>query len=53
MWTTEKIQKIMIPQVIQQIFCEMIIGGRKIVIGDVIFEVTNIRNTKLCQRNTL
>ena len=31
------IQKIMILQVIQQIFCEMLIGGRKIVNSDVFF----------------
>ena len=37
------IQKIMILQVIQHIFCEMLIGGRKIVNGDIIFGVTNIR----------
>ena len=37
------LQKIMILQVIQQIFCEMLIGGRKIVNSDVFFSVTNIR----------
>ena len=37
------LQKIMILQVIQQIFCEMIIGGRKIVKSDVFISVTNIR----------
>ena len=37
------IQKIIILQVIQQIFCEMLIGGRKIVNSDIFFEVTNIR----------
>ena len=37
------LQKIMILQVIQQIFCEMIIGGEKIVNIDVFFLVTNIR----------
>ena len=37
------IQKIMILQVIQQIFGEMLIGGRKIVKSDMFFEVTNIR----------
>ena len=37
------IQKIMILQVIQQIFCEMLIGGRKIVNNDNIFLITNIR----------
>ena len=36
-------QKIMILQVIQQIFCEMLIGGRKFVNSDMFFEVTNIR----------
>ena len=33
----------MIPQVIQQIFCEMLIGGRKVVNSDNIFLLTNIR----------
>ena len=33
----------MILQVIQQIFCEMLIGGRKIVNSDNIFLITNIR----------
>ena len=37
------IQRIIIMQVIQLIFCEMLIGGRKIVNSDIIFEVTNIR----------
>ena len=37
------IQKIMILQVIQQVFCEMLIGGRKIVNSDIFFGVTNIR----------
>ena len=37
------VHKIMILQVIKQIFCEMLIGGRKIVNGDVFFSVTNIR----------
>ena len=37
------IQKIMILQVIQQIFCEMLIGGRKNVNSDDIFLITNIR----------
>ena len=37
------IQKIMILQVIQQIFCEMLIGGIKIVNSDDIFLITNIR----------
>ena len=32
------IQKIMILQVIQQIFCEMLIGGRKIVNSDGFFK---------------
>ena len=36
-------QKNMIQQVIQQIFCEMLIGGRKIVNGNMLFEITNIR----------
>ena len=31
------VQKIMIMQVIQQIFCEMLIGGKKIVNSDVFF----------------
>ena len=36
-------------QVIQQIFCEMLIGGRKIVYSDVFFSVTNIRtNVQNC-----
>ena len=37
------IQKNMIIQVIQHIFCEMLIGGRKIVNSDNIFLITNIR----------
>ena len=37
------IQKIMILQVIQHIFCEMLIGGRKIVNNDDIFLITDIR----------
>ena len=37
------LQKIMILQVIQQILCEMLIGGGKIVNSDVFFLVTNIR----------
>ena len=37
------VQKIMILQVIKQIFYEMLIGGRKIVNSDVFFSVTNIR----------
>ena len=37
------IQKIMILQVIQQIFCEMLIGGRKVVNSDNIILLTNIR----------
>ena len=37
------IQKIMILQVIQLIFCKNLIGGRKIVNNDIFFEVTNIR----------
>ena len=37
------IQKIMILQVIQHIFCEMIIGGRKIVNSDNICLITNTR----------
>ena len=43
------VQKIMILQVIQHIFCEMLIGGRKIVNSDVFFSVTNIRtNVQNC-----
>ena len=38
-----KLQKIMILQVIQHIFCEILIRGRKIVNGDVFFSVTNIK----------
>ena len=37
------IQKIMILQVIQQIFFEILIGGRKIVNSDENFLITNIR----------
>ena len=37
------ITKIMILQVIQQIFCEMLIGGRNVFNSDIFFEVTNIR----------
>ena len=37
------IEKVMILQVIQQMFCEIITGGRKIVKSDVFFSVTNIR----------
>ena len=37
------IQKIMILQVIQQFFCEMLIGGRKTVNSDNVFLITNIR----------
>ena len=37
------IQNIMILQVIQQIFFEMLIGGRKIVNSDNIFLITNFR----------
>ena len=37
------VQKIMIMQVIQQILCEMLIGGRKIVNSGVFFSVANIR----------
>ena len=36
-------QKIMILQVIQQIFSEIVISGRKIVNSDMFFGVTNIR----------
>ena len=36
-------QKVMVLQVIQQIICEMIIDGRKIVNTDIFFEVSNIR----------
>ena len=35
--------KIMILKVIQQIFCEILIGVRKIISSDVFFTVTNIR----------
>ena len=37
------IQKIMILQVIQQMFCEILIGGRKVVNSDNISLLTNIR----------
>ena len=37
------IEKIMILEVIQQIFCGMLIGGRKIVNSDMFFGVMNIR----------
>ena len=37
------IQKMMMLQVIQQIFCEMLICGIKIVNSDMFFRVTNIR----------
>ena len=37
------IQKIMILQAIRHVFCEMLIGERKIVNSDVFFSVTNIR----------
>ena len=37
------IQKIMILQVIQHIFCEMLIGRRNILNSDDIFLITNIR----------
>ena len=37
------VHKVMILQVIQQIFCEMLIGGKKIVNSDVFIPVTNIR----------
>ena len=37
------IQKIMILRVIQQIFCEILIGGRKIVYTDSFFEVTKYK----------
>ena len=40
---TDYIQKFMILQVIQQFFCEMLIGGRKIVNGGMFFGVANIR----------
>ena len=36
-------QNIMILQVIQQFFCEMLIVGRKVVNSDVFFSITNIR----------
>ena len=36
-------QKIMILQVIQKMFCEMLIGGRKVVNSDKFFLLTNIR----------
>ena len=37
------ITKTVILKFIQHIFCEMLIGGRKIVNGDIFFGVTNIR----------
>ena len=37
------IQKIITLQVIQQIFCEILISGRKVVYSDIFFGVTNIR----------
>ena len=37
------IQKIVILQVIRQIFCEMLTGGRKIFNSDMFFEVANFR----------
>ena len=37
------VTKIMILQVIQKMFCEMLIGGRKVVNSDNIFFLTNIR----------
>ena len=37
------VKKIMILQVIQHIFCEMLIGGRKLFYTDMFFEVSNIR----------
>ena len=37
------IQKIMILQVIQKMFCEILIGGRKVVNSDNIFVLTNIK----------
>ena len=62
----DHLQNIMILQVIQQVFCEMLIGGRKIVYTDMFFEVintrTNIQNyysefegllREWCQRNPL
>ena len=39
------ILKIMILQVIRQIFCKMLIGGRKFVYTDMFFKVTNIMET--------
>ena len=39
------IQNIMILQVIQKMFCEMLIGGRKVVNSDNIFLLTNIKTT--------
>ena len=44
------IQKIMILQVIQQIFCEMLIGGRKIVNSDDIVLITNIMTNLLVSK---
>ena len=37
------LQKVLILQVIEQIFCEMLIGGRTFVNSDVFFSVTHIR----------
>ena len=37
------ITKTMILQIIQQIFCETLIGGRKIVSSNMFFKVTNFR----------
>ena len=37
------LQKIMILQVIQKIFCEILTGGRNVLNSDVFFSVTNIR----------
>ena len=37
------ITKFMILQVIQHIFCEMLIGGRKIVNSDMFYKFTNTR----------
>ena len=39
------VHKIMILQVILNILCEILIGGRKIVNSNVLFPVTNIRIT--------
>ena len=37
------VQKIMILVVIQQFFCEILVGGRKTVNSDMIFRVNNIK----------